>query len=131
MPANMPIAQQRVVQGEAFRRVPGASTSYESPEWSWEGVVDALDISPSHRMRSSQTYDEVTVDWDDGFDDDVEFDILVNNSVVETINTGSGDSNTFSVTPIVVVRDDRIKLEMTDFGAGVGVDLTVGLRRSV
>ena len=128
MPASMPIAEQRRVRGDAIRRVPGATASYEMPRFSWPGVMDALDESPEWRMGSAQTYDEVCVDFTTD-DDVIEFDIKVNGSVIESIVCSTGLAQEFAIS-VVVVRDDKITLETTDFASGLAEDTAVTLRRS-
>lgn len=125
MPANMPIAQQRVVRGEAVRRIPGKVIS-EHIEFSWQGLVDHLDTSPKHPVTIGGAFTEIAVTFKTAAV--IEFDILVNGSIEGSITTASsGDLQLFTAT-LVLVRDDKVQLDLTDFGSGLADGVAVKFR---
>jgi len=126
MPANMPIAQQRVVRGNAFLRLPGKGFGPDLPRFSWPGVVDFLDTSPGFPIDGDMTLVEAFVVMST-LEDDIEFDILVGNVAIDTVVATPLSRARYDISVPVVVND-WVSLQLTDFGAGICDDLTVVLR---
>ena len=95
MPANMPITRQRTVRGEAVRRMPGRVAAPKTPAFSWPGVVDHLDLSPKYPVKVGGSFTEIAVTFVTAAA--VDFDVIVNGSVVDSITTaGSGSPQLFT-----------------------------------
>lgn len=131
MPANMPIAQQRVVRGEAIRRLPGSVTGgggggSGNPAWDWPGLVNALGVFTAIPSDVATTYTSVAIVMTQ-VDADIEFDITVNGSVVESIVCADVQFQTFTISVPVVV-DDLLNIDMTDTDTGAAIGLYIVLR---
>jgi hypothetical protein len=125
MPASTPILQQRVVRGDSVRRLPGKVVS-EHIEFSWIGLVDHLDTSMPHPVTIGGAFTEIAVAFTTPAV--IDFDILVNGSIEGSITTAAtGDLQTFTAT-LILVRDDLVQLDLTDFGTGLAEGVAVKFR---
>lgn len=101
----------------------------ELPRFSWEGLVEELDTSPPWVITEPGSFTEIVVGF--GTVAAIEFEILKNGGTVGVISTASSGSPQFFTSTITVVRDDQIRLDLTDFGTGLAEDITVTLRNPV
>jgi hypothetical protein len=126
MPASMPIAHQRIVRGEAVRRLPGQITGGGSfPTFSWPGTVNFLDISPPWPVIADASYTSLVLVMADGTAA-IDIDVLVNGSVADSVAASATATQTLAIT-VAVTAGDYIQLELTDDGAGTAVNIGVVL----
>lgn len=126
MPASMPIAQQRVVRGDAVLRLPGKTSGPDLPRFSHDGVLSAVTSSPAHPMDGDMNLVEAIVVMRIA-SADIVFDILVNESVVETVNCTALYIERYDIV-VPVLLNDTVAIDITDVDSGLAEKLTIVLR---
>lgn len=113
-PSHSPVYDPAPVHGKRKVYVAGDTGL---PPFSVSGLVDGTGESPGFPIRIAGVIHSIEVTVEDAAGDSVDFDVLVNGSVVAS-HTASSTGLTTHVEGIPVAFNDILSAAITDFGGG-------------
>lgn len=126
MPASMPIAQQRIVRGDAVLRLPGTGFGPPLPRFHWEGLVTTGRESHPWLIDTAMELIEVWVTQATG-QAAIEIQIYVNGALADTITTAGATVEQIPIATITLSRLDYVQIVCSDDAAGTAEDVEVVL----